>query len=91
PARLAIYGAGFYGNFIASSLARPERIECFIDQNRHLQGRKAFDRPIVPPEQLPSAVDAVLVGLNPRVARSIIGEIAAWRDRRLDVFFLEAT
>jgi SAM-dependent methyltransferase len=91
PARLAIYGAGFYGNFIASSLARPARIECFVDQNRHLQGRQMFDRPIVAPDQLPSAIDSVLVGLNPRVARSIIGEIAAWRDRRLDLFFLEAT
>ncbi|MCE2947102.1 MAG: class I SAM-dependent methyltransferase [Betaproteobacteria bacterium] len=91
PARLAIYGAGFYGNFIASSLARPARVECFVDQNRHLQGRQMFDRPIVAPDQLPPAIDAVLVGLNPRVARSIIGEVTAWRNRGLDLFFLEAT
>ena len=90
-ARLAIYGAGFYGNFIASSLARPARVECFVDQNVHLQGRQMFDRPIVAPDQLPSAIDSVLVGLNPRVARSIVGEMAAWRDRRLDLFFLDVT
>lgn len=91
PAQFAIYGAGFYGNFIASSLVRPARVECFVDQNRHLQGRQMFDRPIVAPDQLPSAIDAILVGLNPRVARSIIGEVTAWRDRGLDLFFLEAT
>lgn len=84
----AIYGAGFYGHLIAHCLSRPDRICCFIDQNPHLQGRTVGGRSVVAPEDLPHQVSHILVGLNPRYARSVIEGIAAWRMRSLDFFYL---
>jgi SAM-dependent methyltransferase len=87
-ASLAIYGAGFYGNFIASSMAAPDRIACFVDQNQHLQGRTLLGRPVLAPAQLPATVTALLVGLNPRAAHQIIADIPALNARPLEMFFL---
>ena len=87
-ARCAIYGAGFYGNFIASTLEVPDKIECFVDQNAHLQGRLMQGKPVVAPAALDPGIDTVLVGLNPRHARAVIDAITAWRDRRINLFFL---
>jgi SAM-dependent methyltransferase len=84
----AIYGAGFYGNFIATSLVAPERIRCFVDQNRFLQGTQLHGRPVLAPQGLPLDVKYVLVGLNPRNSRSSIEAISSWRDRNLTYFFL---
>jgi SAM-dependent methyltransferase len=84
----AVYGAGFYGNFIASSLAQSNRISCFVDQNKHLQGSKLNNKPVVSPDNLPTEVTHVLVGMNPRVARSNIEAIASWQNRKLTYFFL---
>jgi SAM-dependent methyltransferase len=86
--RRAIYGAGFYGNFIASALKSPQQIECFVDQNAHLAGRQIHGKPIVAPAALDPAIDTVLVGLNPQQARSVIDAIAAWRDKRFNFLFL---
>jgi SAM-dependent methyltransferase len=86
--RCAIYGAGFYGNFIASALKAPGRIECFIDQNSHLQGREILGKPIVAPATLDPAIDTVYVGLNPGDARAIVSDISAWRQSHLNYFFL---
>lgn len=72
---LAIYGAGFYGAFLASALERPERIMCFIDQNPHLQGRIVNRRPVVHPSSLPDAITTLIVGLNPANARAIIAQL----------------
>ncbi len=87
-ARCAIYGAGFYGNFIASVLSAPDRIECYIDQNTHLQGRQIHGKPVIAPAALNPAVDTVFVGLNPQHARAVIDAIAAWRAKRINFFFL---
>jgi FlaA1/EpsC-like NDP-sugar epimerase len=87
-ARCAIYGAGFYGNFVASALKEPDRIECFIDQNTHLQGREILGKPIVAPATLDPAINTVFVGLNPRDARAIVSDISAWRQFHLNYFFL---
>jgi hypothetical protein len=87
-ARRAIYGAGFYGNFIASTLKAPDKIDCFVDQNVHLQGREAHGKPIIAPAALNPAIDTIYVGLNPQRARAVIDAIAAWRDRRINFFFL---
>lgn len=87
-APLAIYGAGFYGNFLASSLAQPARARCFVDQNLHLQGRTLNGRPVIAPLALPADIRHVLVGLNPRSARTAIASIPAWRDLGIDYFFL---
>jgi hypothetical protein len=88
PVPCAIYGAGFYGNFIASLIKAPTRIECFIDQNTHLQGREIHGKPIVAPAKLNPAIDTVFVGLNPQHARGTIDAIVAWRDAPLRYFYL---
>lgn len=85
---VAIYGAGFYGAFIAAQLRRPEKIRCHLDQNAYLLGRTLNGRPILAPADLPSDVRAVLVGLNPAHARRIIGEIDALAKRDVQYFYL---
>lgn len=85
---IAIYGAGFYGNLIASSLNTLDHVRCFIDQNCFLQGKQLCGRPVLSPRDLPKEVTHVLVGMNPRSARSGIDAIVEWRERRLTYFFL---
>jgi SAM-dependent methyltransferase len=85
---VAVYGAGFYGNFIATAMQNPGRITCFIDQNRHLQGTVIRDRPVLPPSAIPAGVKYVFVGLNPRRARESIARIEPWKSRHLEYFFL---
>lgn len=84
----AIYGAGFYGNFIAASLASPERVDCFVDRNKHLHGQACWGRPVVAPDELPENVRRVLVGVNPRAARGAIEAVEAWRGRGISFFYL---
>jgi SAM-dependent methyltransferase len=74
---VAIYGAGFYGAFIAACLLHPERIVCHLDQNPYLQGRTLDGRPVLAPEALPAGIRTLLVGLNPAHARSIVEAIPA--------------
>lgn len=85
---LAIYGAGFYGNFIATAMKHPERITCFIDQNRHLQNTNIRNRPVLSPDNIPAEVQHVLVGMNPQRARDNIAQIESWKSRNLNYFFL---
>ena len=63
PTSCAVYGAGFYGAFIATTLAHPEHIRCFLDQNPYLQGRVFFGKLVLPPQKLPDDVDTLFVGL----------------------------
>lgn len=86
-ASIAIYGAGFYGTVIAASLARPQRIACFIDQNPHLQQNDILGRPVVSVKDLPAEVTHVLVGLNPKSARQTIASLEVWDRRDLKFFF----
>lgn len=88
-APVAVYGAGFYGAFIAAALRDPGRIACHLDQNPFLQGRRFDGRPILAPDALPDRVRTVLVGLNPARARDIIAAIPALARPDLDFFFLQ--
>lgn len=74
---LAVYGAGFYGAFLAAALERPERIRCFLDQNPHLQGRVVNGRPVIHPSSLPTNISVLMVGLNPANAKAIIDQLDA--------------
>ncbi|MBI2901708.1 MAG: class I SAM-dependent methyltransferase [Planctomycetes bacterium] len=85
--RAAIYGSGFYGTFVGTCLAHPDRIAAFLDQNPWRQGKELLDRPIVAPDALPPDVGVVYVGLNPRRAREEIAKVAAFRDRNLTFFY----
>lgn len=85
---LAIYGAGFYGAFLAAHLQRPEQLRYVVDQNPFLQGRQVHGVPVVAPQALPAAIDVLLVGLNPLYAAQQIAQIAAFSERKLNYFFL---
>jgi len=85
---VAIYGAGFYGNLIASSLSRFDQVRYFVDQNRFLHGDRMNDRPVLSPEDMPEDVNHVFVGLNPRIAKENIEAIACWKNRRIQFFYL---
>jgi SAM-dependent methyltransferase len=84
----AIYGAGFYGNFVASALSNINRIVCFVDQNPHLHGTEIQGKRIVGPDEMPQDVTHCLVGLNPRNASSCIQAIESWNRRKLKYFYL---
>jgi len=84
----AIYGAGFYGNFVASTLSAPDRIRCFVDQNPHLQGKHVQEKPVISPDELPAEVSHVLVGLNPKNAKRNIESIESWKNKALSFLFL---
>lgn len=91
PADLPIhvYGAGIYGNFILSCMARGDEVRGFLDQNKFLIGKQVNGLPVVHPSDLPEGPCALLVGLNPKRARDIIASIPALTGRPLEVFFLE--
>lgn len=86
---MAIYGAGVYGNFIFSCLKSPENLVCYLDKNKHLVGETLNGVPIVHPDDLPDHVDAVVIGLNPKIARRSIGEVTSFAGRDLNLFFLD--
>jgi SAM-dependent methyltransferase len=85
---VALYGAGFYGAFIASWLRQPQRIRHVIDQNAFLQGRQLHGAPVIAPGDLPADVSTLLVGLSPAHARQIVGDIDAFTGRSLNCFYL---
>ena len=82
---VAIYGSGFYGTFIHSSLERPEAVACFLDQNPHRQSQTLIGKPILAPEKLPETVWRLYAGLNPRIARDELSAMDWLRD--LEVFY----
>jgi 2-polyprenyl-3-methyl-5-hydroxy-6-metoxy-1,4-benzoquinol methylase len=78
----AIYGSGFYGTFIASCLEDLSNVVYFLDQSEFRQAKRLLDKPILAPEKIDSTVEAIYVGLNPRIARGVIESLEALRARR---------
>jgi SAM-dependent methyltransferase len=72
----AIYGAGFYGSWIAQRLSGTMEIVAFLDQNPHLQGRTHMGVPLLDPADLDETVRTIFVGLNPLKARGIMAATA---------------
>lgn len=85
----AIYGSGFYGAYIASTLSELDRVSCFLDASPFQQGKSLFGREILPPHELPKAVRLLYVGLNPSIARATILNMEWLRDRNLELVFLD--
>jgi SAM-dependent methyltransferase len=85
---VAVYGAGFYGAFLRSSLAKPGRVACILDQNPYLQGTHSAGVPVLAPSDLPTHIKTLLVGLNPAHARSIVADVKALATRQLHYFYL---
>jgi 2-polyprenyl-3-methyl-5-hydroxy-6-metoxy-1,4-benzoquinol methylase len=84
----AIYGAGVYGNFIATCLQNSENLVHFIDQNPLLHHTTIQGKTVIKPEELPADTTVVYVGINPVVAKGIIENIAVWKDKTLQLCFL---
>lgn len=84
----AIYGAGVYGNFIATCLQKSENLQYFIDQNPLLHHTKMQEKTVLKPEELPSDVKTVYVGLNPIIARKVIADITVWGSESINYLFL---
>lgn len=72
-----IYGAGFYGSWIAMLIKDHQNVVQFLDRNTHLQGTTLFDIPINDPDSLKARqtdkqTEFLYAGLNPANAKSII-------------------
>jgi SAM-dependent methyltransferase len=83
----AIFGAGFYGNWIASILAGIAEIMCFIDNNKHLQNREIKSLPVFAPANMPTTIETVYVGINPAIAKNVVAREPCLVSKRL--VFLE--
>lgn len=83
-----IYGAGFYGKFIASELYGRQKILGFLDKNPHLRCTN-HKLPVFDPMDAPASVEVVYAGLNPSIARTVI---ANWQEqsnrRNVKIVFL---
>jgi FlaA1/EpsC-like NDP-sugar epimerase len=85
----AIYGSGFYGAYIASTLQQPDLVRCFLDRSPYQQGKTLFDKPVVAPEQLPDDVRTLYVGLNPTVARAALASMEWPHQDQMELIYLE--
>lgn len=85
----AIYGAGFYGSWIAQTLAGKVRIVAVLDQNPSLQGSTRHGAPVIAPDDLDGSVRTVFVGLNPLKARAIMDAVPAFQGRELEFVWLD--
>lgn len=85
----AIYGSGFYGAYIASVLQKLDQVLCFLDASPYQQGKSLFGRPILSPADLPEQVKLLYIGLNPRIARSVVSEMTWLHGRDLKLIFLD--
>ena len=84
----AIYGAGVYGNFIATCIQNLSNVKCFIDQNPLLKGKKMMEKPILHPSEIPSEISKLYIGLNPKIAKEAIYNINDWKQNEYEYLFL---
>lgn len=84
----AIYGAGFYGAFLAANMEDLSSVKCILDQNPHLQGKSYFGKRVVAPEKMSDDIEVIYVGLNPAYAKNIIEAIPSLAQRDLKYFYL---
>lgn len=87
--RCAIYGAGFYGSWIARQVSDKMEIVAFLDQNPNLQGSRFLGVPVVNPAALDDSIRTIFIGLNPRKARAIIDSMPLFQGRDLDFVWLD--
>jgi len=86
--KAAIYGAGVYGNFIGTTLKEFDNIRYFVDQNHLLHGKTMLTKPVIKPEELPDDIEAVYIGLNPKIAREIIENSESWKKSKRSFLYL---
>ena len=84
---VAIFGAGFYGNWIASVISNSTNIWCFLDNNPYLKDRSQKDWPVLAPSEMPANVEVIFAGINPMAARQALNREKFFVGKRL--IFLE--
>ncbi|MCW3480617.1 class I SAM-dependent methyltransferase [Neisseriaceae bacterium JH1-16] len=82
----AIYGAGFYGSYIAGRLAQPEKVQTFVDQNPYLQGTVLLEKPVVALDRLPDGIRAIYLAVNPASAEAVKADIEQKFPNRFSFF-----
>jgi SAM-dependent methyltransferase len=85
----AVYGSGFYGAYIASTLRSTQPLRCFLDRSPFQQGKTLFGKPVLAPEQLPDDVRTLYVGLNPAIARAAMQQMDWLRARGVQLVYLD--
>jgi SAM-dependent methyltransferase len=84
-----IYGAGVYGNYIATRVERYGVVKAFVDRNPQLWGMSDFGIPVVGPENLPEGVGIVYAGVNPLRARDWLSNIPEWAEKSIEIVYLD--
>jgi SAM-dependent methyltransferase len=79
----AIYGAGFYGSWIATLLGDNPDLRCFLDRNPHAQDDIHIGLPVLAPDAAPDEIEVVYAGLNPLKARAILASVPTLTDRTI--------
>ena len=63
---ICIYGAGFFGQLIYNIMPYAERVNCFLDRNVKMTGKKIGTLMVRGLDQVPDGTDVILLGVNPR-------------------------
>ncbi len=86
--KIAIYGAGVYGNFISTCLEEIDNLAYFVDQNSLLRGKFIMGKPVIHPDDLPDEIEHIIVGLNPKIAKSAMESISSWENKKRTFFYI---
>lgn len=84
----AIYGAGFYGVFVAATIAGRQRLVGHLDRNPHVR-EAAPVQPVFDPASPPDGIELVYAGLNPGIARRVLKDWLAETGRGYELIFLD--
>ena len=88
--RVGIYGAGFYGAFIATLTHDLDvEIDVFVDRNEFLHGSTVNGRKVVSVADAAANLDVLLVGLNPIIAKQVIQDIDELNGQDMEYIFLD--
>lgn len=88
--RVGIYGAGFYGTYIAALTDDLDvAIEVFVDRNEFLHGSTVNGMKVVSVADAVSNLDVLLVGLNPTIAKQVIHDIDELTDQDMEYIYLD--
>ncbi len=85
----AIYGSGFYGAYIATTLASADQLRCFLDASPYQQGKTVLGFPVLEPQQLPADVKVLYIGLNPVIARKTVATMQWLQQRDIKIVYLD--
>lgn len=85
----AIFGAGFYGTYIASKIMNRTMCKCFLDNNPHLNNALHMGLSVLSPADMPQEIEVLFAGLNPKIAHSVIESFRKEINREINVIFFD--